>query len=88
MRKALLKCFKGNALTMVTNHRQMPIPVKQRKAHVLLPLGSGENEVTCKGPIDTGNTITEEAGIEEKIHKTLNIGFSSTGGTPIGNRYR
>ena len=30
------------------------------------------------------NTITEETGIEEELHKKMNIGFSSTGGTPIG----
>ena len=59
-------------------------PVKQRKAHVLLKLGPGENQVTCKRLINTGNTITEETGIEAELHKQLQLGFSSTGCTPIG----
>ena len=59
-------------------------PVKQRKAHVLLKLGSGENQVTCKGLIDTGNTITEETAIEAELHKQLQVGFSCKGGKPIG----
>ena len=50
----------------------------------MLKLGSGENQVTCKGLIDTGNTITEETAIEAELHKQLQVGFSSKGGKPIG----
>ena len=57
---------------------------KQRKANVILNLGTGKNQVTCKGLIDTGNTITEETAIEEELHKQLQVGFQSTGGKPIG----
>ena len=63
---------------------QINKPVKQRKANVILNLGSGKNQVTCKGLIDTGNTITEETAIEEELHKQLQVGFQSTGGKPIG----
>ena len=50
----------------------------------MLKLGSGENQVTCKGLIDTGNTITEETAIEAELHKQLQVGFSCKGGKPIG----